>query len=335
MNKEKAATLLIMQPPLLPTGKRSMPKDLKRVSKKDLVQNCESKAVHSFRNRFDGKKHNPNREQKFIEYAKKSPSVRTVDFAIILAVEAGWHKALEELLSVDLSTYKSLKSDSSCQHPLKTEALSTLNLPPASGESGRSGYANAALLYAIVSGKVEAVRIMAKYMDVNIDDVSGESLLHYVYLLGQPDVRRQILDIVVPKLEPSINNLCMIAEQGDLESTKCLVRELRLKDRSRAVLAGKIAILNGHDDVAKWIVEKPGVIDWETTGGYLVSAAVERNNLGMVEYLSTHSPAIPLKQFGYGAAANLWTYLQRVNRTELFGKFIPSHPEGYSLFAQA
>lgn len=322
MNTERTATLLVMEPPLLPTGKRLVPKNSKKISKGEQVQDCENKAVNAFKNRL---------EEEFITAIKNSPSKSTIDFGITVAVEAGWHKALEELLPIDLSTYKPLKYDSYGEHPLQDQVLSMLRLPPASGSKGRGGYANVALLYAIVSGKVDAVRILVKYMDVNIDDASGRPLLDYVYLLNQQDVKKKILDIVVPKLEPSIINLLTVSKNGDLESAKHLVERLQPKDRHRIVLVGTEAILNDHDDIAKWIVETPGLMNWENDAGCLVAMAVRRENVGMIEFLSMHSPGLLLHQFDDSVASDLWAYLQRVNRTELFSKFIPSHPEGYSL----
>ena len=237
---------------------------------------------------------------------------------------------MEELLLIDVSTYKPFKSDEFCEHPLRLEAL-RVDLPPASAQYGRGGFANAALLYAIIQGKVDMVRIMAKYLEVNIDDVSGRPLLHYVYLLDQQDARRQILDILVPKLQPTINNLCMAAKHGDLKSTKCFAERLEGRDLRLAVDAASDAILNGHDDIAKWIIETPGITDWTVARGSLVYAAVDRNNFDMVEYLSTHSPPFPLGQFGYATASDLWAFLRRVHRPELFGEFVPSCPEGYTL----
>ena len=173
-----------------------------RLSKMDKVQECEIVAVNSFKYRNDKKKC-PNPEETFITAVKESPSVYTVDLGITLAVEAGWNKVLNELFAVDLSTYAPIKSDSFDRHPLEKQALSSLDLPPASHSLDR-WYVNAALLYAIVSGKPDTVKVLAKYMDLNIDDMFGKSLLHYVYLLRQQGARKRILDIVLPKLEPSI-----------------------------------------------------------------------------------------------------------------------------------
>ena len=190
---------------------------------------------------------------------------------------------------------------------------------------------NAALLYAIVSGKVDTVKALAKHMEINIEDVSGRPLLHYVYLLDQQEVRRKLLDIVIPKLEPSFINICTTAKHGDLESTKYIAEKLQPSDRYLTDIAGKIAIQNGHDDIAKWMVETPDIMDWETRAGSLIGAAVERNNIDMVKYFSKRSSGFPLHRLGYGVASNLWALLRRVNCTELFRKFVPSHPNGYSL----
>ena len=70
-----------------------------------------------------------------------------------------------------------------------------------------------AFLYAITRGKAEAVRVLADHMDVNIDDLSGNTLLEYVYLLDQRAERERILKVVVPKLEPSFDNLRIAAKR--------------------------------------------------------------------------------------------------------------------------
>jgi hypothetical protein len=166
-------------------------------------------------------------------------------------------------------------------------------------------------------------------MDLNIEDRYDEPLLHYVYLLDQQDTRRQMLDIVVPKLKPSFKNMCKAAKNGDLETTKHFAKDLESNNRSIAYLAGVNAILGGHDDVAKWVIEASGFVKLKIHMNCLVGAAVKRENIGMIEYLSTRSPVFSLPTFGYILPSTLWPFLKRVNRRELFGKFVPSHPKGY------
>ena len=144
---------------------------MKKVTKRELVWRYESKALNILQGYLDrGRQSNPNDEKDFAKMVKKSPSIFTLDFGIMIAIEVRWHAALEDLLSVDLSKYKPFKSESWCEHPLCEPAFTMLELPPASDCGERGGYVNAALLYAIVSGRVEAVRILAKHMDLNIDD---------------------------------------------------------------------------------------------------------------------------------------------------------------------
>ena len=183
-----AASLVMSSPSPPPTRKREVPKTTKMA----LMQKYENKAINSFKEHLDGKENNPDLEKDFLKAVKKSPSSFTIDLGITLAVEAGWHNALEELVTVDLSTYKPLKSDSYDRHPLQDQVLRTLSLPPANDGQGRGGYVNAALLYAIVSKRVDTVRVLKKHMNFNIDDLSGRPLLHYVYLLDDQDVRREI-----------------------------------------------------------------------------------------------------------------------------------------------
>ena len=297
---------------------------------KDLIRESENEAFLCFKNRRDGKRTAPGLEEKFIKAIKKSPSVHTIDLGILFAVEAGWHKALEELLSVDLSTYETVTSDSLDKHPLDKQALMLFDLPPATHSQDR-WYVNSALLHAIVSKKVETVGILARHMNLNVYDNFGEPLLHYVYSLDNQDVKKQIIDIVLPRIEPSIRNLRTASKHGDLESTKYIVERLEPKDRPLTFLAGMEAILNGHDNVAKWIIETPGVVDWKRNMNSLVNAAVRCNNLGMIELLSTRSPAFPLHLFGFYTASDLWAFLQREHRPELFSKFVPSHPEGFTM----
>lgn len=334
MSEQVATGSLVMVPPSPPPQDEmhSTPK----ITKKTLVQECENVALNSFKEYLlGGRERNPTHEKMFITAVKKSPSRRTIDFGIMLAVEAGWQKALDKLFSVDLSTYKPFKSEESCQHPLKHYALSLLDPPPASGSRGRGTYVNSALLYAIVSGKTDVVKVLARHISLNIEDVLSRPLLHYVYLLDQQDLRRMMLDIVIPKLKPSLENLCTAAEHGDLESTKYFAKNLRPKDLYFAGLAGVDAILGGHDAVAKWIVETSGLINWKVDLGSLINAAVSSKSLDMIEFLSARSPVLPLHQIGHGTASDLWAFLQQINHPELFKKFVPSHPEGYSLWGKS
>ena len=329
MAKVKTLSPIAMSSHPPQTKKRRAPKD----TKEDLVGKYENEAVRIFRSYLDGKERDPSSEVKFIAAVKKSPSVRTVDFGIMLAIEVGWHAALKELFAVDLSSYKPIQSESYYRHPLQDEAFSRLDLPPAASSKSRGAYVNATLMYAVLSGKIDTVRVLAEYMDMNINDFSGEPLLHYVYLLKQQTVRKQILDIVLPKLDPSVTNLFTAAKQGDLKSTKYIVERMEPEDRNCAVIAGRFAIQNGHDSIAKWMVETPGLVDWDLDGSSLVDVAIERNNLDMVKYLAKHSPALLLHQLGYDTASDLWEFLQKKHCPELFGKFVPSHPEGYSGWA--
>ena len=307
---------------------------MKKVTKRELVERYEGKALKILQGYLDrGRQSKANDEKNFAERVKKSPSTFTLDFGIMIAIEVGWYDVLENLLSVDLSTYKHLKSDSTCEHPLVGPAFTMLDLPPASGGGERGGYVNAALLYAIVSGRVEAVRILANHMDLNIGDVAGEPLLHYVYLSKDQDARKEILSIVLHKLHPSRINVRKAAENGDLESMKYLVEKMH-HQRQRYFTtgpAGRAALKNGHEHIARWMVENPDLIDLTRDMGYLVEAAVETKNFGMVEYLSKHSPSLLIHQLGYYAASILWKFLKEVDRPELFAKFVPSCPKGYSL----
>ena len=297
--------------------------------KEDLVGKHENEAIHIHLNHVNGK--GSNNEEKFTAVIKKSTSADTISFGIIVAVDAEWHEALEELLSIDFSEYNPDEFESDRRHPLQSYAFSLFSLPPANGVGEKGGYVNAALMHAVASGKVETVKIMAKHMDLNIDDVYCRPLLHYVYLLGEQDLRKKIMDIVLPKLNPSFVNICTTAKHGDLESTKYIVENLTPKDRYLVAIAGRIAIQSGHDDITKWIVKTPGLMNWDIDMGSLVDAAIKCNNLDIIEYLSTYSPALLPHQLGYSTASDLWDFLQRVNHPELFDKFIPTHSEGYSL----
>ena len=304
-----------------------------RLSKRDLVKEHESKAVDFFMNRDESKESATNYEEGFVEAVKKSPSIDSINFGVALAVEAGWHKALSELLSVDKSKYTTLKYKSSFRHPLRDQTISRLELPPASGQNG-TGYVDAALLCAIVNGKVEAVEVMAKYLDVNsIHDVMGRPMLHYVYFCKQEAPRRQILDILLPKLEVSICNMGEVAKHGDLESLKYFVEKLSPRDKHRASLAAADALLSGQDDVAKWAVETPGIMDRASDMAFLIGTAVRCNNLSMIEYLSGRSKGFTLDSLGHGTASDLWAFLKREKCTKLFVKFVPTKPRGYNLWS--
>ena len=74
-------------------------------------------------------------EEKFVTAVKKSPSKYSVECAIIAAIDAGWYNALDELLSIDLATYKPVKVKEA-RHPLGKHLATKLDLP-STQESGR------------------------------------------------------------------------------------------------------------------------------------------------------------------------------------------------------
>ena len=163
----------------------------------------------------------------------------------MLAVEAEWLKALEAFFAVNPSTLEPSEIEASFEHPIIRYALSLLDLPPASDSKGRGGYANAEMFYAIVTGRVETVEIMARHMELNIGDMLGEALLHYVYLVNHPEKRKKIVEIVVPKLKNyRLINMCKAAEYGDLESTKRFIGNLKPK-----IVTSLVLLLGGH---RKW-----------------------------------------------------------------------------------
>ena len=140
-----------------------------------------------------------------------------------------------------------------------------------------------------------------------------------------------MLGIVLHKLRPSRINLCKAAENGDLESMKYFVEKMQPKERYSATgPAGRAALKNGHGHIARWMVENPGLIDLTRDMAYLVEAAVEMKNFGVIEHLSKHSPPLPLHQLGYSEASMLWKFLKEKGHPELFAKFVPSCPQGYS-----
>ena len=221
---------------------------------------AEHTALFYFKHHLSGRENDPSLEEKFAAAIRKSRSAQTINLGILLAVEAGWHRASGELFSVDLSAFRPILSDYLCHHPLHKQALSLLATPLAGHSRGRQ-YTGSALLHAIATKRADIVGILAKHMDLNVNDIHGRPLLHYVYSLRQQDVKEKILDIVLPKLKPSIANLRMASEHADPESARYIAGRLGTRDRCHVVRAGMVAILNGHDDTARWIVETPGVID--------------------------------------------------------------------------
>src|ERR1700722_10520710 len=165
---------------------RKRSRAISKTAKKELVRECEKEAIDIFeRKRHDGREGDSVLEAEFIKAIKKCPSIRTLDLGIMLAIEAEWLKALEAFIVVDPSSLEPPKIEASFEHPIIRYALSFLDVPPASDSKGRGGYANAALFYAIVTGRVESVEIMARHMELNIGDVLGQDLLHYVYLVNR------------------------------------------------------------------------------------------------------------------------------------------------------
>ena len=103
-----------------------------KVSKMSLMKKYEQEAINSFEeNRIGEQRNSRENENVFIAALRKSPSVHTLDLAVTLAVEAGWHKALEELLVINPTTYKPIKGDMFHKHPLQDHVLKLFRLPPA------------------------------------------------------------------------------------------------------------------------------------------------------------------------------------------------------------
>ena len=66
-------------------------------------------------------------EEEFVAAVKKSPSKHSVECAIFAAVDAGWYKALKELLSIDLATHEPVQAKEA-SHPQQDQIVAKLDL---------------------------------------------------------------------------------------------------------------------------------------------------------------------------------------------------------------
>ena len=80
--------------------------DEQRVPENELMRQCEDEAVDLFIHRFNEEGKYADLEERFIEAVRKSPSLFTIDYGISFSIEAEWPKALEALLTIDLTAYK-------------------------------------------------------------------------------------------------------------------------------------------------------------------------------------------------------------------------------------
>ena len=254
-------------------------------------------------------------EEKFATAVKKSPSKHSVKCAILAAIDAGWCKALDELLSIDIATYKPVKAKEA-RHPLRRQIVAKLDLPSTleSGKEGDDLDLESALSYAIASKKVEVVTTLIHHMDLNNIEHFRESPLHHVYALDDQDVKRQILSVIIPRMKPTERNLAIVARIGDLKSMNGLVKKAKPKHRLWVALAGRIAIENGHNRIVRWMIDTPNVMDWKSDAAYIVEPAIERNSLKLMEYLAMRAELIGLKNCEDSLRLALKKYLKENNR---------------------
>ena len=224
---------------------------LLKVPRRALMRVFEKRAVRFFEKHENNTRHEEYIEGRFVSLVKKSPSARTVELAIAIAAEARWHWALGELLAMDVSSYKAVKSTRR-QHPFLKKIVTSLELPGVHKTKGE-GYRVGALLRAITQGQVETVRILMKHVDIStIDDVSGEPILHYVYLVEERDLRELMLCMILPKMKPSLSNLNLATKHGDIETMQRIKEGLDPSDRASIVpVVVKEAIEDGGDEVAE------------------------------------------------------------------------------------
>ena len=256
--------------------------------------------------------------EQFLAAVKKSPEEYTISYAITLAIVAEWHDVLPELFAIDLSGYKSVRCGRSYQSPL-SKAVLKLCLPSAHLK-GRGGYSDNALAHAIVSKRVETVKFLARFMNFNAESTYSEySLLPHLYSLDDQEVKNQMREIIFPKLSPSLH-LEIVAGLGELEDFKHFVERLHPDDRYLICSAGRDAMRNGHDHIVKWIVGTPYAGD-ESCIFYFMHDALHSEKLDMLEYLAEHAPGLPMEHRCLGTTEDLWKFLRKKNRLELFSKF--------------
>ncbi len=299
-----------------------------RFPRRHLVELSERQALRLFKKHLEGKGDDSVLEQAFISAVKKSPSEFSVNSGIALAARAGWLNALEELLSVDLSTYRRIR-ERMCKCPLQDLVESTFREPLATKSSGRGWYVNSTLVYAITLGNVEMVKIMTKHMNVNsIEEEDKRTVIDDIYVVEDQDVRRQLLDVIVPKLKVSRRNVSAAVAYNDMETTKQLLERSVERIRDCAENAAKTAIKHGHDELARWIMTQPGFIEWKRCINTLTMAAIRCGNLGMVEFISTQIKGTRTYFLYRNECAKLWVFLQRKGRKELFREFVPGQLDG-------
>lgn len=184
---------------------------------------------------------------------------------------------------------------------------------------------------AIVKGSTQVVRVLAELIDPNVGDMFGKPLMEFVYMNRDTMSRRKCLETILPKLELSDRNLTIVAESGDLFSVEYLVDRMKKGARrfhyARAV---EMAIENGHDEIAKWMISQPNLIPWEDYAASIVFSATKMENYDMLVFLSQRVPELAHCTIGFMTADVLWKFLKEKDRV-LYGKIVHEYPEGEGL----
>lgn len=167
-----------------------------RIPRHYLVDVFEEQALRNLKKHLKGKGDDATLEREFVAALKKSPSEDSIGRGIFLAVQVGWLSALEELLAVDTSTYMPFTILK--RYPLINFIRSRFNL--AHDQSST-------FLDAIAAGKVEVVRIMTKYVDLNTLTGGFLAAIDHINVIKDQTARKQIIDIIVPIIKTSCSKV--------------------------------------------------------------------------------------------------------------------------------
>ena len=270
----------------------------------------------------------------FCQIILQSPSPYSFRLGVLYTAQLSWCDALTNfLLMIQTSPCppNDDKSDILSKHSLYNIYFERSTFDFCSAMYSKSRYEELALMEAIVKGSTQVVRVLAEFIDPNFDDMFGKPFMDFVYLNKDKTSRRKCLETILPKLELSDRNLTIVAENGDLLSVEYLVD--RMKKGARRFLyvrAVEMAIENGHDEIAKWMISQPNLIPWEHYAASIVFSATKMENYDMLVFLSQRVPELVNCTLGFMTADALWKFLREKDRV-LYGNIVHEYPEGEGL----
>ena len=265
-------------------------------------------------------------EISFARIVLGSPSPYSLKLGVLYAAKFNWCQALHALLpEIQASHFRPEEIDSLGEHPMFNDYFEKYSgCGFSSNLKSETTFEELAFMKTVIDGYVDAVNVFLQFIDPNFGDMFGRPFLSYVYKNKNEASRRRCLDLVLPKLELSDAMLAIPAEHGDLQSVKYLVDKMKSTGNFVYFTAVRRSIIHGHDEVAKWIISQPNLIDWRTYRTPVIAYATEKQDYELLAFISQNVPNVGVYSLGSDLTETLWRLLKNKD-TALFKKFVPEH----------